>query len=155
MRFLSDYAPEKIAELTQNALASVPHAKGMNNHMGSRLTQNSAAMKAVLGVVKQWNFFFVDSVTSPESVAYAVARDMDIPSGRNAMFLDTVEDEAAVVERLYMLAARARHEGTVIGIGHAKSNTLHALQRMLPELAEQGFVFVLAEEAVEEVRIGK
>ena len=152
---LVDYAPEKIAELTQNALASVPHAKGMNNHMGSRLTQNSAAMKAVLGVVKQWNFFFVDSVTSPESVAYAVARDMDIPSGRNAMFLDTVEDEAAVVERLYMLATRARHEGTVIGIGHAKSNTLHALQRMLPELAEQGFVFVLAEEAVEEVRIGK
>ncbi|MCY3680101.1 MAG: divergent polysaccharide deacetylase family protein [Gemmatimonadetes bacterium] len=147
----SDYAPEKIAELTQNALASVPHATGMNNHMGSRLTQNFEAMKAVLRVVQRWNFFFLDSVTSPESVAYAIARDMGIPSGRNAMFLDIVEDEEAVVKRLNRLAARARHEGTVIGIGHAKPNTLHALQRVLPELADQGFVFLLAEEAVKEV----
>ncbi|MCY4352579.1 MAG: divergent polysaccharide deacetylase family protein, partial [Gemmatimonadetes bacterium] len=144
----SDYAPEKIAELTQNALASVPYAKGMNNHMGSRITQNFEAMKAVLQVVKRWNFFFIDSVTSPQSMAYAIARDMGIPSDRNALFLDIVEDEDAVVKRLYRLAARARHEGTVIGIGHAKPNTLHALQRMLPELTEQGFVFVLAEEAV-------
>ena len=144
----SDYAPEKIAELTQNALASVPYAKGMNNHMGSRITQNFEAMKAVLQVVKRWNFFFIDSVTSPQSMAYAIARDMSIPSDRNALFLDIVEDEDAVVKRLYRLAARARHEGTVIGIGHAKPNTLHALQRMLPELTEQGFVFVLAEEAV-------
>ena len=144
----SDYAPEKIAELTQDALASVPYAKGMNNHMGSRITQNFEAMKAVLQVVKRWNFFFIDSVTSPQSVAYAIARDMSIPSDRNALFLDIVEDEDAVVKRLYRLAARARHEGTAIGIGHAKLNTLHALQRMLPELTEQGFVFVLAEEAV-------
>ena len=147
----SDYTPEKIAELTQNALASVPHATGMNNHMGSRVTQNFAAMKTVLRVVEKWGFFFVDSVTSPQSVAYAIARNMGIPSGRNAMFLDIVEDEDAVVKRLYKLAARARHEGTAIGIGHAKFNTLQALQRMLPELAEQGFVFVLAEEAVKEV----
>ena len=69
------------------------------------------------------------------------------------VFLDIVEDEDAVVKRLYRLAARARHEGTVIGIGHAKLNTLHALQRMLPELTEQGFVFVLAEEAVKELKI--
>ena len=144
----SDYAPEKIAELTQDALASVPYAKGINNHMGSRLTQNFEAMKAVLQVVQRWNFFFIDSVTSPQSVAYTIARDMGIPSGRNALFLDIVEDEDAVVKRLYRLAARARHEGTVIGIGHAKPNMLRALQRMLPELAEQGFVFVLAEEAV-------
>jgi len=146
-----DYAPEKIAELTQDAFASVPHAKGMNNHMGSRVTQNFAAMKTVLGVVEKWGFFFVDSVTSSQSVAYAIARNMGIPSGRNAMFLDIVEDEDAVVKRLYKLAARARRGDSAIGIGHAKSNTLQALQRMLPELAEQGFVFVLAEEAVKEV----
>ena len=146
------YAPEKIAELTQDALASVPYAKGINNHMGSRLTQNFEAMKVVLRVVKRWNFFFIDSVTSPQSVAYAIARDMGIPSGRNALFLDIVEDEDAVVKRLYRLAAQARHKGTAkgtaIGIGHAKPYMLRALQRMLPELAEQGFVFVLAEEAV-------
>ena len=116
-----DYAPEKIAELTQNALSSVPYAKGINNHMGSRLTQNFEAMKAVLQVVQRWNFFFIDSVTSPQSVAYAIAQNMGIPSGRNALFLDIVEDEDAVVKRLYRLAAHARHEGTAIGIGACKT----------------------------------
>lgn len=141
-----DDAPEKIAALTQNALAAVPHARGMNNHMGSRVTQNAAAMKAVLQIVKQRDFFFVDSRTSPRSVAYAIAREMGIRSGRGALFLDLAADEGAIAKQLYALAARARQEGAAIGIGHAKRETLRALQRVLPALEEQGFAFVLAEE---------
>lgn len=143
-----DDAPEKIAALTQNALAAVPHARGMNNHMGSRVTQNAAAMKAVLQIVKQRDFFFVDSRTSPRSVAYAIAREMGIRSGRGALFLDLAADEGAIAKQLYALAARARQEGAAIGIGHAKRETLRALQRVLPALEEQGFAFVLAEEIV-------
>lgn len=143
-----DDAPEKIAALTQNALAAVPHARGMNNHMGSRVTQNAAAMKAVLQIVKQRDFFFVDSRTSPRSVAYAIAREMGIRSGRGALFLDLAADEGAIAKQLYALAARARQEGAAIGIGHAKRETLRALQRVLPALEEQGFAFVLAEELV-------
>ena len=143
-----DDAPEKIAALTQNALAAVPHARGMNNHMGSRVTQNAAAMKVVLQIVKQRDFFFVDSRTSPRSVAYAIAREMGIRSGRGALFLDLAADEGAIAKQLYALAARARQEGAAIGIGHAKRETLRALQRVLPALEEQGFAFVLAEEIV-------
>ncbi len=143
-----DDAPEKIAALTQNALAAVPHARGMNNHMGSRVTQNAAAMKVVLQIVKQRDFFFVDSRTSPRSVAYAIAREMGIRSGRGALFLDLAADEGAIAKQLYALAARARQEGAAIGIGHAKRETLRALQRVLPALEEQGFAFVLAEELV-------
>ena len=141
-----DDAPEKIAALTQNALAAVPHARGMNNHMGSRVTQNATAMKVVLQIVKQRDFFFVDSRTSPRSVAYAIAREMGIRSGRGALFLDLAADEGAIAKQLYALAARARQEGAAIGIGHAKRETLRALQRVLPALEEQGFAFVLAEE---------
>jgi len=144
----SDYATERIQDITQNALTAVPYARGMNNHMGSRLTQNAEAMTAVLQMVKKQGFFFVDSVTSPQSVAFALAQESGIPSGRNALFLDPIEEEVAVVKRLYRLAEQARHQGTVIGIGHAKPITLRALQRVLPELEEQGFDFVLAEEAV-------
>ena len=143
-----DDAPEKIAALTQNALAAVPHARGVNNHMGSRVTQNATAMKAVLQIVKQRDFFFVDSRTSPQSVAYAIAREMGIRSGRGALFLDLAADEGAIAKQLYALAARARQEGAAIGIGHAKRETLRALQRVLPALEEQGFAFVLAEELV-------
>ena len=145
----ADDAPEKIAALTQNALSAVPHARGMNNHLGSRVTQNADAMKVVLQIVKQRDFFFIDSLTSPRSVAYTIAREMGIRSGRRAMFLDLEDGEGAIAKQLYALAARARQEGAAIGIGHAKRETLTALQRVLPELTERGFTFVLAEEIVE------
>lgn len=144
----SDFAPERIATLTQQALAGVPHAQGMNNHMGSRLTQDTNAMRVILQTVKQQGFFFVDSVTTPLSVAFAQAQSVGIASGRNALFLDPLEAEEEVVKRLYLLATRARQEGTVIGIGHAKPGTLRALQRVLPDLKAQGFVFILAADAV-------
>jgi len=144
----TDYAPERIQKLAQDALKAVPGARGVNNHMGSRATEDEVAMKAVMAVVQKLGFFFIDSVTSRQSVAYQVAQRAGIRSARNTMFLDTVEDKEAVVKRLYALAELARVEGTVVGIGHAKEGTLKALQDVLPELQKEGFEFILAEEAV-------
>ena len=90
----------------------------------------------------------MDSVTSPRSIAYDVAQEMGVASGRNALFLDLKEDEAAVERALVRLGEHARREGTAIGIGHAKPRTLAVLERLLPELAREGFVFVRAEDAV-------
>jgi uncharacterized protein len=120
----------------------------VNNHMGSRATEDEAVMMAFLAVVQKQGFFFIDSVTSRQSVAYQVAQRAGIRSARNTMFLDHVEDTEAVVKKLYALAELARVEGTVVGIGHAKEGTLKALQDVLPELQKEGFEFILAEEAV-------
>lgn len=144
----TDYAPERIQKIAQDALLAVPGARGVNNHMGSRATQDDATMMAVMSVVKNQKFFFIDSMTSRQSVAYDVAQKSGIRSARNTMFLDHNEETAAVVKRLYALAEQARVEGTVIGIGHAKEGTLKALQQVLPELQEEGFQFILAEKAV-------
>lgn len=144
----TDFAPERIQKLTQDALLAVPGARGVNNHMGSRATEDAAAMLAVMGVIKERSLFFIDSMTSRQSVAYTVAQEAGIRSARNTMFLDHVEETDVVVKRLYALAERARIEGTVIGIGHAKEGTLRALQQVLPELQKEGFEFILAEEAV-------
>lgn len=144
----ADYSSERIQTLTRQALAAVPHARGLNNHMGSRVTQNREAIGPVLREVARYGFFFVDSVTSPRSVAFTVAQEMGMPSGRNGLFLDRKETEPAVEKALESLARRARREGTAIGIGHAKATTLAAFQRMLPELESRGIEFITAEEAV-------
>ena len=144
----TDYAPERIQQIARDALRAVPGARGVNNHMGSRATENEAVMMAFLAVVQKQGFFFIDSVTSRQSVAYEVAQRAGIRSARNTMFLDHVEDTEAVVKKLYALAELARVEGTVVGIGHAKEGTLKALQHVLPELQKEGFEFILAEEAV-------
>ena len=144
----SDYAPERIRTLTRDALLAVPGARGINNHMGSRVTENAAAIGAVLQEVKRQKLFFIDSMTSPRSVAFDVAQAAGIPSARNGTFLDRDESVDAIVKRLYALAERARHEGTAIGIGHAKPGMLEALRRTLPELKKEGFELIAAEAAV-------
>ncbi|MDA0748405.1 MAG: divergent polysaccharide deacetylase family protein [bacterium] len=143
-----EYPEEKIRGLVRKALAAVPHARGLNNHMGSRVTEDRVAIGAVLKEVYQYGFFFVDSVTSPKSVAYALAQEMKMSSGKNTMFLDLEDSKVAVEAALERLGRRARTEGTVIGIGHAKPATLAAFQEMLPELQERGIRFITAEEAV-------
>lgn len=144
----TDYAPERIRALTHEGLLAVPGAQGVNNHMGSRVTENANAMQAVLQEVKLQGFFFVDSATSPRSIAYEEAQEAGIPSGRNALFLDYNEATEAVLKKLFALGERARHEGTAIGIGHAKPGTLEALVQGLPELQKEGFEFILAKDAV-------
>jgi polysaccharide deacetylase 2 family uncharacterized protein YibQ len=116
--------------------------------MGSRVTQDRDAIGPVLREVARYGFFFVDSVTSPRSVAFAMAQELGMPSGRNGQFLDRKETQPEVERALESLAMRARREGTVIGIGHAKSVTLAAFKRMLPELESRGIEFITAEEAV-------
>ncbi|MDP6776165.1 MAG: divergent polysaccharide deacetylase family protein [Candidatus Latescibacteria bacterium] len=139
---------ERIRMLTRKALTAVPHARGMNNHMGSRVTESREAIREVLREVRSLGFFYIDSMTSPRSVAYQVAQEMGVASRRNAAFLDLRENERAVGAELKALAVRARLEGTAVAIGHAKETTLAVLERELPELAAEGFVFVKVEEAV-------
>ena len=145
----ADYGEARIQTLTRQGLTAVPGARGINNHMGSRVTEDLQATLAVLKEVGRHRFFFVDSMTSLRSVAYTLAQELGVPSGRNVMFLDRRERTADVVGALHKLAIRARQEGTVIAIGHAKKNTLAALQDVLPELEAEGFEFIKAEDAVQ------
>jgi len=144
----ADLSEERIRELTRRSLLSVPSARGVNNHMGSRVTEDRRSIGCVLNEVHSMGYFFVDSVTSPRSIAYSVARELGMPCGRNARFLDLEENPHAVDRALNALAQEARLSGTAIGIGHAKPSTLAALKVGLPRLAGEGFAFLRVEDAV-------
>ena len=139
---------DRIRQITRHALTTVPHAKGVNNHMGSRVTQDRRVIGYVLEEVERQGYYFVDSVTSPTSVAYDVSVGMGIPSARNATFVDLESDADAIERRLRRLAMTARQAGTAVGIAHARSETQEVLARVMPELVAEGFEFVTAAEAV-------
>lgn len=145
---LMDHPPEKIRSLIRMARANLPQAKGMNNHMGSRLTEDPTAIRRVLKEIDRHGLFFVDSFTSPRSMAWSVAEEMGMPAGRNAMFLDRKETRESVEQSVEALAEMAGIAGAVIGIGSARPATLAALERVLPELEKRGIEFVSAREAV-------
>lgn len=129
-------------------LTQVPHIKGANNHMGSRFTANREKMADVLGVLKASELFFVDSMTTPRSVAGAVAREMGIKTARRQVFLDNVQDVGAIRQQLLQLAAVSRRHGGAIGICHPHPATIKALRLTLPEMAKSGITFVSAGDMV-------
>lgn len=125
----------EIRALTARLLDGLDGVEGVNNHMGSKATRFRPEMEACLSVLAERGLLFLDSVTSPHSVAYDVAREQGIPALRNDLFLDVDTQDPAVVEaRLRRLVDLARERGEAIGIGHVNEATAAALERVLPGL---------------------
>jgi len=129
-------------------LADVPFARGVNNHEGSRATADPRVMNDVAGVLAADGRYFIDSRTTTASVAETVMRERGIPSARRNVFLDDVDDVAAVEAALRRAAALARSDGTAIAIGHPRAATLTAVRALLPVLQAEGITFVLAADLV-------
>ncbi len=139
---------DRIAELTREDIAAVPHAAGVNNHMGSRATRDPRVMATVLGALPH-GMFFIDSRTTAGSVGERLAREMNIRTGSRHVFLDDVQTEAAVRQQLASLVAAARRDGVAIGIGHMHPVTIKVLTAEVPNLRAEGIRFVRASEAVQ------
>lgn len=124
-----DLTAEQIARLAESMIDTVPGATGANNHMGSRFTTQASSMRALLTVVRRRGLFFVDSLTSKDSVAFRVARDLGVPAARRDVFLDDDPAEDAVARQLTRLEEAAREQGAALAIGHPRPGTLAAVER--------------------------
>ena len=133
---------EEIRRRVRRALSNVPHARGVNNHMGSKATANERVMRIVLSELKDRNLLFLDSRTTASSVAYQLAVDMDIRAINRDLFIDEIADAQTIQEKLWELAAVAAQSGQAIGVGHNRRETLIALLAALPQLEKRGFRFV-------------
>ena len=129
--------PATLRAKLEAALARVPSATGINNHMGSALTTDRAAMDAVMAVLRDRGLYFIDSRTSADSHASLAAAEAGVRSAAREVFLDNEVSEAAIDAQLQR-AANLSRDHPVIAIGHP-SVELHAvLERRLPELHAAG-----------------
>ena len=130
-------------------LELVPHASGANNHMGSRFTEDSSKMLPVMLLLKERHLYFLDSKTTPLSVGYSLAHEVGLKSGYRNVFLDNVQEVAAIRRQLLQTAQIARKRGYAVAIGHPHPATMEALAQTLPELQSQGITFVKVSQVVE------
>lgn len=137
---LREMDEDTLESLLLQDLKGIPNPVGVNNHMGSSFTEDDRAMRVVLKVLKRRGLFFLDSRTSPNSVAYETAKELGLKAGRRQVFLDNGDqaDPAAVEKQIWRLVHIAQKEGRAIGIGHPHPYTLEALRRTLPQLKENG-----------------
>jgi len=149
MMVLTSMTSEEIGRVVMNCLNYVPDVRGINNHMGSRATSDRRVMELVLSEIEGKNLFFVDSRTSPTSVAFDVARAKGVASAKNDIFLDAVEGERAIEEKFALLVQIARGRGYAIAIGHiTRPATISVLKRLMPKYEEEGIEFVGASSLV-------
>ncbi|MFZ5814592.1 MAG: divergent polysaccharide deacetylase family protein [Bacillota bacterium] len=136
---------EEIAWQVARWLRAVPQARGMNNHMGTRATQDERVVRAVLEVARRSGKFVLDSLTTEATVVPRVAVEMGVPCMQRSLFLDHTPGKAAAVEQLRRLADWAEQHGAAIGIGHVgqgREATAQALVEVLPELQARGIRLV-------------
>lgn len=133
---------DEIARRVKGYFQAIPHAVGANNHMGSRFTEDRNKMAVVMGVLRQRQLFFVDSLTSDRSVAYSLARETGVKVLRRDVFLDNVQDISAIIGQLQAVAAIARRQGAAVAICHPHPATIRALARHLPVMKSSGIRFV-------------
>jgi uncharacterized protein len=144
---LTSMSDDEIARATRENIEAIPHARGLNNHMGSLATTDRRVMTSVLRAMPD-GMYFIDSRTTGGSIAADVARELNVRTATRNVFLDDVASERAVRKQLAELADAAQKHGVAIGIGHPYPVTLRVLAEELPELRARGFRFIRASQVV-------
>lgn len=127
----------EIRERTRKMLALVPYAEGANQHMGSLFSQDPLRMLWVMQEIKKKGFFFVDSRTTPATVAPFVAESLKIPFAERHFFLDNVLDYARLERSLNRMFEEARRRGKLVVIAHPHPQTLRLLREHRKEILQQ------------------
>jgi polysaccharide deacetylase 2 family uncharacterized protein YibQ len=85
---LTSFGPHELVSQLRALLMRSPGVVGINNHMGSRLTADRDRMRWVMGELHARQLLFIDSLTTPRSVATDEARRQGVPYARRDVFLD-------------------------------------------------------------------
>lgn len=135
---LTSHSEEKIRAGVHTALNNIPHAVGVNNHMGSKATTDLRTMTWIMQELAARGMGFIDSRTTVRTVAEEAARYQGVKAGRRHVFLDNERTESAVRRQLEEAVYRARSQGSALAIGHMTRSTVRVLERELPTLKRRG-----------------
>ena len=111
---------------------------GVNNHMGSKLTQDPEAMNVVMGTLRDRGLLFVDSKTIAGSVAHDYSVLNGVPGEVRDVFIDHEATPDFINAALASIEQKAFEHGTIIAIGHPYPQTYKALAQWLPTLQGKG-----------------
>ena len=138
-----DMDRQEFRDTFERALASVPHAIGVNSHRGSMLTRHPGHMQWLMDEIHaRESLFFVDSFTTHHSVALKIALETGVDARKRDIFLDPDQEPETVAREFERMKRLALDRGSVVAIGHPYAATLDLLERELPKLAGEGIELV-------------
>ncbi|KOO42789.1 divergent polysaccharide deacetylase family protein [Priestia koreensis] len=135
----TDLSDKEIKRRVEKAIETVPHAVGMNQHMGSKATADERVMRIVLEACKRHGLFYLDSRTTGKSVIPKLAKEIGVPYLENELFLDDIFTAEHIVRKANTIAQRLDYDQQVIAIGHVGitgPTVASVLKRYIPVFKE-------------------
>jgi polysaccharide deacetylase 2 family uncharacterized protein YibQ len=118
-------------------LDAVSHIKGVNNHMGSKMTENMDLMLLIFSVLKERGLFFLDSRTTRKSICNKAADQLGLRFVQRDIFLDHIPTREFILSQVDALVEKATAQGLAIGIAHPYEITFQTLNDILPALTQK------------------
>jgi len=112
---------------------------GVNNHMGSRLTADEELMQTTLAILKQRGLFFLDSLTTGDSVARAAGARVGAQVFARDVFLDADGGKESIIKQLALVEEIAIKTGYAVAIAHPRKETLEVIGPWLTSAPARGF----------------
>ena len=131
-----------IQEKLKSMIEKFDNIKGINNHMGSKFTENKEKMSAVMQVLKEKDLFFLDSKTTPKSVGKELAQQYGVSYATRHVFIDNKNQKDYILKQLGIAERIAKKNGYAVAIGHPKSETYLALKEWLPSLKDKNIKII-------------
>jgi len=119
-----------------------PRAHYINNHTGSRFSEDCHAMSLLYHAMRKEGFAFIDSLTTPKS---CVKKVVHAEGGRylyRSVFLDNTKQIGYIHRQLKKAVSLAKKHGYAIVIGHPHKVTLRALKQAKWLLDEVEVVYI-------------
>jgi len=135
-------ADEELLAVLQEDIEQVPGISGMNNHMGSKGTQDERIVQIVLDYGRSRGLFFLDSRTTSDTLVPFVAEKLQVPILERHVFLDNERETEAIRLALEEGLKSAEARGYAVMIGHVWSQELaDIIFDLYPEILERGYEF--------------
>lgn len=122
----------------REGLSRIPHVRGVNNHMGSQLTQEKRPMRWLMTELSERGLYFVDSRTSALTLAAHEAESAGLAHFSRNVFLDNQREPEHIRQQLRLAMDTARREGRALAIAHPYPETLELLASLQDELHGAG-----------------
>ncbi|GMO33678.1 MAG: hypothetical protein Ta2B_14100 [Termitinemataceae bacterium] len=133
---------EEVLYVLAKNVNEVGPVAGINNHQGSKATQDKMIMDAVLDFCKENNLVFLDSRTTASTVVPLLAAEKGIKILQRSIFLDNEPHPEMMQDQIDAGLKLLSKQDTVVMIGHTWSKNLApVLLRNYEKLSNDGWTF--------------
>ena len=140
----------QIKDQIESWMYELPLAVGVNNHMGSKATQDTRVLTTMMMTLNQNDMFFIDSVTTNNSKVSHVAMELGVKTAARNIFLDNPDTSLRGARQKIEQIKKMNNRDVIVVITHCHSDVkFRQLVHFIDRLKDGGYQLVTPSRIVE------